>query len=502
MKSRNQGVALSYINTALNMITGFVLSSFFVKMLGDTEYGLYQMVTSFVSYLVLLEFGTGTAMTRNISKCRAQNADEQEMQKNISTIWTISLLLAVLITVGAIVFYFQIGNIYYKLTEAEVVYAQKILGFQVIYLIVSFITSTLNGIVLGFEKYKVGPGVVFTRIVSRTLLLIALISVYRHAVMIAVVDAGISLIIAAYLLFFCIRKLRIRFTTKYFDRAVFTEILPLCLAMLIQTLVNQANSSVDQFVIGIKLTPEQVSYYSIGLFFYNAFSSLTTVPITMYGPQIVKDITQDADEMTLMEHFVQPSRLITLIGMTVLCGFFVAGRQFIRLCYGENYLISWFVALIIMVPMMINMSNGILINVLNALNKRMARSNILIITTIMNILLTIVWINIWGIIGACMATAVCTLIGQITMMNVYYSRALKINILELYRRTFKGILPSQLIAAGIGFVSGFFIKRNFISLMISACIYILVFCVLFIKFGMQDNERAMFYLIKNKIVKR
>ena len=76
MKSRNNGLILSYLNTVLNMIIGFFLSSFFVKMLGDTEYGLYQMVTSFVGYLVLLEFGTGTAMTRNICKCRAQNSSE------------------------------------------------------------------------------------------------------------------------------------------------------------------------------------------------------------------------------------------------------------------------------------------------------------------------------------------------------------------------------------------------------------------------------------------
>lgn len=104
MKSRNNGLILSYLNTVLNMIIGFFLSSFFVKMLGDTEYGLYQMVTSFVGYLVLLEFGTGTAMTRNICKCRAQNSSEDEIKKNISTIWTISLILALIITIASVFF--------------------------------------------------------------------------------------------------------------------------------------------------------------------------------------------------------------------------------------------------------------------------------------------------------------------------------------------------------------------------------------------------------------
>ena len=115
MKSRNNGLILSYLNTVLNMIIGFFLSSFFVKMLGDTEYGLYQMVTSFVGYLVLLEFGTGTAMTRNICKCRAQNSSEDEIKKNISTIWTISLILALIITIASVFFYLKIGDVYHNL---------------------------------------------------------------------------------------------------------------------------------------------------------------------------------------------------------------------------------------------------------------------------------------------------------------------------------------------------------------------------------------------------
>ena len=356
--------------------------------------------------------------------------------------------------------------------------------------------------ILGFEQYRLGPIIAIVRLISRAALIVGIILIYRYAIVIVFVDVLVSITTATYLFVFCIRRLRLTFTTRYFDRQVFKEILPLCMAMFIQTLVNQANSSVDQFVIGIKLTPEQVSYYSIGLFFYNAFSSLTTVPIAMYGPQIVKDIIQKVNEETLMDHLIRPSRLITLIGTTVLCGFFVAGRQFINLCYGENYKIAWFVALIIMVPMMINMSNGILINVLDALNKRMVRSYVLVFTTIANIILTVVWIDIWGIIGACMATAVCTLIGQITMMNVYYSKKLNIKIMYLYYRTFKGILIPQLIATAIAFILGNILRSNFVSLIVSGCIYITIFAFLFLKFGMQESERDIVLAIKNKLQKK
>ena len=309
----------------------------------------------------------------------------------------------------------------------------------------------------------------------------------------------ISLAVLCCLLLFCVHKFNISFSMRMFDWEIFRETLPLCAAMFIQILVNQANSSVDQFIIGIKLTPEHVAYYSIGLFFYSAFSSLTTVPITMYGPQIIKDVTQQVSEDILMDHLAAPSRLITLIGTTVLCGFIAAGRQFIQLFYGSDYFVAWYVAIIIMLPMMINMSSGVLINVLDALNKRMMRSYALVFTTAANIVLTVIFIDIWGIIGACAATALCTLVGQVGIMCVYYSKILKIKIMRLYYRAYNGILIPQLVATVITFQIGTQIDNPLLSFILSSCSYLCIFGFLYVKFGMQSEEKKILYTIIDRL---
>ena len=84
MKSRKWGIIVSYINTALTMVTGLYLSSFLLRVLGDTEYGVYQTVASFANYLVLLEFGTGSVITRNLSLCYSQGADKETIERNAS----------------------------------------------------------------------------------------------------------------------------------------------------------------------------------------------------------------------------------------------------------------------------------------------------------------------------------------------------------------------------------------------------------------------------------
>ena len=72
---RNVGILFSYVSVIVTMISGLVLSSFLLKTLGNTEYGLYQTISSFANYLVLFEFGTGTVMTRNISLCMSSSDD-------------------------------------------------------------------------------------------------------------------------------------------------------------------------------------------------------------------------------------------------------------------------------------------------------------------------------------------------------------------------------------------------------------------------------------------
>jgi O-antigen/teichoic acid export membrane protein len=84
MNSRGKGIVLSYGYLIINMLCGVFLSSYLISELGDTEYGIYQTISSFANYLVMLEFGTGTIMTRNISMCRGSGESKLKINENIS----------------------------------------------------------------------------------------------------------------------------------------------------------------------------------------------------------------------------------------------------------------------------------------------------------------------------------------------------------------------------------------------------------------------------------
>ena len=79
MRKTNQlkiGVMLSYVSMIVQNIITIVYTPVMLRLLGQNEYGLYQLVYSVVSYLGLLNFGFGSAYVRFYSRYRVK--DDQE----------------------------------------------------------------------------------------------------------------------------------------------------------------------------------------------------------------------------------------------------------------------------------------------------------------------------------------------------------------------------------------------------------------------------------------
>ncbi len=467
------------------------MSSFLLRVLGDTEYGLYQTISAFAMYLVMLEFGVGSVMARNIAVCRNSN-DKDKIKNNISTIWYIAVILSAIIAIVSIVFCTSIDNIYSKtMTVEQIAYGKKIFAVLVVYLIASFYGQTLNGLLLGYENYTYSQKMSIARIITRTVLVTIALIVKQYAILVAVIDAAVSTVVFIVTLIYCKKKYNIDFKWKYFDKGVLKASLPLCMAMVIQTFVNQANSSAGKFIIGIMMSMERVAIYSVAQYVYSIFSSITTIPISMYMPQVAKDIGSGLNGKKLTETLVQPCRLVVLLGGMIMCGFFAIGKQFVILLYGESKAQAWLYALIIIVPMFINMANGILINVLDVMNKRMARSYVLLITTILNICLSVFLMSQYGIIGAVIATAVSTVIGQIIIMNIYYSKKINISIIYLFKEAFRGILPIEICAGIIGFFVAKLISNNLISMLAGGICFVVICAIGFLLVGFNQYEKNL-----------
>lgn len=491
MKSgRSKGLTLSYLYLVLNTVIGIFMSAFIIRTVGQTDYGVYQSMTAFMSYLILLEFGMGSIMTRNISLCKKDGSEEKNIRKSTSTIWTVTLILGVAISVAAIVFWSVIDSVYAEsLTPEQIVFGKKIFLFAAGTLIFGFITQPLNGFLIGYENYVFGKLIDTVKLVLRTGLLIVLLQWQQNVFLVVIVDFILSITCFVITFLYCVIKFHAKLIPKYFDRTVFRQMLPLAFAMMLQTIVNTANTSVDRFLISIMMTPENVSVYSVSMSMFSMFSSIATLPVTMFMPAIAKSIKAGLAGRELTETLVRPCRLNVLISGAVAFGFLCVGRPFVEIVFGDSYSASWLYAVIIMLPMFVNMTNAAAMNVLDVMRKRHVRSLILLGTTTINIILTIFAIKYIGMVGAAAATGLA-LILQTVLVNFYYSKKIGLSIGYLFKQSYEGLLIPYIAAACISLVVTSFLPNKYLQLFIGGIIFVAIFAVQYLTFGASSSEKA------------
>ena len=89
------GVVLDYAGMAASNIISIVYTPVMLHFLGKSEYGLYQMVYSVVSYLGLLNFGFNNAYLRFYSRYRKNRKTEDVSRLNgmfLTVFCTLALL--------------------------------------------------------------------------------------------------------------------------------------------------------------------------------------------------------------------------------------------------------------------------------------------------------------------------------------------------------------------------------------------------------------------------
>ena len=145
------GVFMSYITIAVNIITGIVYTPWILKQIGDSNYGLYTLASSFIS-MFMLDFGMSAAVSRFVSRYIALD-DQDTLNNFLGIVYKLYGLISAAISVILIVVFFNLNTIYDNMSVAELA------TFKIVFVITAFSTVfcfpfvTLNGIMRSYEYF-------------------------------------------------------------------------------------------------------------------------------------------------------------------------------------------------------------------------------------------------------------------------------------------------------------------------------------------------------------
>ena len=153
MNQKKAGVMLSYATEAVKILTALLYTPVMLRLLGQSEYGLYQLAHSVVSYLALLNLGFTAAYARYYFRTKTNGTSEDVARLN-GMFMTVFLVISAIAALCGGVLIRNIRVIFASgLTEGEYRTARVLMCLMVFNLCVSFPCSVFDCILSTHERF-------------------------------------------------------------------------------------------------------------------------------------------------------------------------------------------------------------------------------------------------------------------------------------------------------------------------------------------------------------
>lgn len=172
-------------------------------------------------------------------------------------------------------------------------------------------------------------------------------------------------------------------------------------------------------------------------------------------------------------------------------GFVLFGKQFILYWVGEEFEESYYVALLLIIPLCIPLIQNLGISIMQAMNKHKFRTAAMFIMAIFNAVISLFLARAYGIIGVAAGTAISLIIVNVIAINIYYYRVIKIDIPRFWKEIIKMTIPFMLSIVFFIMITRMIKIKGFIGLIIYIAVYIIIYAIVAYFLTMNDYERNL-----------
>ena len=378
MNERKKGAALSYIQVFLSVVVSMIYVPVLLHFLGQSEYGLYQIVGSFFSYVTVFESCVSAGILRNYCNALGRS-DHEEAAVTLSMARNIYRFLALILDLVGIAVVFAFRSFYAgSFSTSE-------LNESVAILILLFVnmTFTLQGsvyltVLTGHEKYT------FLRI--------------PYAITVSVVIVLLNLLTIGIRYGYVTRKLKIQITKQPKDSRIVKSILGLSAAILLGSIADQIFWKTDQIILGRMFNTAVVAVYSVGAQIYMMYMQFGTQVSGVFYPRVSALYQEENGLQKVSDLFIRIGRITFYIILLVLSGFIIFGREFLLLWVGEGYEEAYWVAIIVMLPFSIDLAQNLGLCILQIKGQYGFRAKIYFLSAVLNIVTTVLFTKLIGIV--------------------------------------------------------------------------------------------------------
>lgn len=495
-KQLKLGAALSYVQMAVNVLIALVYTPVMLKMLGRSEYGLYNTVNSTISMLFVLSFGFHSSYIRYYAEYKIEDNTEKIQILNgvflvvFSFIGLIALIFGLYLT-------FHLNFVFDKgLTSAEYETAKVLMLLLSFNLAVYFPMSTFTSIISAHERYiflkLVG---IFKTILSPIIAIPLLLMGYRSVALVTV-TVVVSLITDTIYIIYAFKFLKVRFRFRGYEPKMMQSLFQYSFFIAIHMIVDQINNNMDKFLLGRYVGTEEVAIYSVGYTIYHYYMLFSVGISGVFSPRVHHIINstrndQSEQKLQLTELFVRIGRLQFLLLALICSGIVFFGQEFLYFWAGSGYENAYYVALLLMIPATVPFIQNVGIEIQRALNKHRLANVFYLGMALLNLLMSIELCQRYGAVGSALGTAISFVVGNGIWINVYYHRNCNIDILTFWKSIFR-MFPGMLLPVTVACVLKLQVQIQSIPMLLFGIMsYTVIYCISMWLISMNHSEKKL-----------
>ena len=503
MNQIKAGAALSYVSITLNMMVGLIYTPYMLHMLGQSEFGLYSLAASIITYLTVLDLGFGNAIVRYTAKFRAEGK-EREQQEMFGMFFILYLAIGLVAAASGFLLSLNVEFLFSaKMTAIEVERTRIMLWLMTFNLAFTFPMSLWGSIMAAYERFVFQRLVSIIRSILNPVVMMLILFWGYKAVAMVVITTIFNILTLLINFWYCRHRLYIRLRFVHFKWVFLKEVSIYSFWIFLNAIMDRIYWSTGQFVLGMYRGSAAIAIYAVAIQLTQMFMMFSTAISGVFLPKVTAMVTKGDNDNEISDLFIRTGRIQYIIMVFILSAFVVFGRPFIYLWAGEGYGEAYFISLLFFFSLLVPLIQNLGITILQARNQMKFRSVCYVIIAFVSLGFSVWSARQWGAIGCAIATAGSLLLGQGLVMNIYYMLKQKINIYRFWREILSmSIVPMLLTVVTILSVKSCDVDLTSFPCFVSiAVVFTVLFVLLFWRFSMNAFERALFIAPLKKLLK-
>ena len=503
MNQRRWGAVLSYVNIILTVVVGLLYTPLMLRLLGQSEYGLYSLIGSVVGYLSVLDMGLGNTLVRYTAKNRVDGTTQREAEMNGLFLTMYSVIGIITFIVGAGI-YANMDLLFGETLDAGEMSRARIMMVLLIFnFALSFPFSIFASVLQAYEKFIFLRVSNILRVVLNPLLVLPFLYWGYGSVMMVVVSTLLNFACLFANWFYCWRYLLVKFKRGHFTKPFLREVVIYSFFIFLNAIMDKIYWGTGQFVLGIVSGTVQVAVYAIAMQFMMMFMNFSNAISGVLLPKVTMMVTNRVSTKELTALMIRIGRLQYLVVGYLFVMFLLVGEDFIRLWAGDGYVAAYPIVLLLMAVMLVPLVQNVGITILQAMNLNRYRMTAYTICAFIALLVSFPLAKNYGGIGCAVATAGSLLISTGVIMNRYYAQKVKLDIVQFWQNIggmSKGMLLLWILVWSVKNILTVAVSwQNFLLMSIlSTFLYVVIMYV----WCMNENERTLCRMAVNKLCRR